>query len=163
VKYKVGDKVWLARKNLKTARPSEKLDHRRLGPFEIVRVINNVAVELKLPATMKIHNVFHVSLVEPYQQNRLAGRIEPVPQPVIVDAGVEYEVEQLVDHRLTNTGIWYLVHWKGYGPNERTWETLKNLANAKELVQEYNEEHGIDLSLLSLSGARPKRGGRVRR
>jgi hypothetical protein len=29
----VGDKVWFLRHNLKTRRPSDKLDYRRLGPF----------------------------------------------------------------------------------------------------------------------------------
>ena len=37
---KVGDKVWLNAKNIKTRRPSRKLDHRRLGPFKIVREIS---------------------------------------------------------------------------------------------------------------------------
>jgi transposase InsO family protein len=31
----VGDKVWLLRRNLKTHRPSDKLDYRRLGPFRV--------------------------------------------------------------------------------------------------------------------------------
>src|SRR5438067_678156 len=35
-KLKEGDKVWLIRKNIKTTRPNNKLDYRRLGPFAIL-------------------------------------------------------------------------------------------------------------------------------
>lgn len=162
-KYKIGDKVWLIRKNLKTTRPCDKLDYKRLGPFNIVRVINDVAVELKLPPTMGVHNVFHVSLIEPYKQNRIEGRVDLPPPPVEVESGIEYEVESLLDHRVQGNQIYYLVHWKGYGPDERSWVVLKDLLNCKELVDEYNLNNDVDLKGLSRSGARRKRGGRVRR
>jgi len=32
---KEGDKAYLLRKNIKTKRLSDKLDHKKLGPFEI--------------------------------------------------------------------------------------------------------------------------------
>jgi len=32
--FKVGDKVWLLRKNIATTRPCAKLDYKRLGPFK---------------------------------------------------------------------------------------------------------------------------------
>jgi hypothetical protein len=63
----VGDKVWLLRRNLKTRRPSDKLDYRCLGPFRMSKQVNKVAYRLDLPSSMKIHPVFHVSLLEPYK------------------------------------------------------------------------------------------------
>jgi hypothetical protein len=32
----------------------------------------------------------------------------------------------------------YLVHWKGYPSHDDTWEPLANMANAMDLVHEYN-------------------------
>ncbi len=64
--FKVGDQVWLRQQHIKTTRPLEKLDHQRLGPFLILKQINVVAFQLKLLGFMKIHFVFHVSLLEPY-------------------------------------------------------------------------------------------------
>lgn len=41
-------------------RSLEKLDYEKLGPFTIVKKINVVAFQVKLPYSMKIHPVFHV-------------------------------------------------------------------------------------------------------
>ena len=65
--FKIGDKVRLLRRNIKTKRPCDKLDYRRLGPFIIQKQINPVAYRLELPVAMKVHPVFHVSLLESYR------------------------------------------------------------------------------------------------
>jgi hypothetical protein len=67
--FKVGDKVWLLRKNIATTRTCAKLDYKRLGPFKITKLVSLVAYQLELPPQFKIHNVFHVSLLEPYHEN----------------------------------------------------------------------------------------------
>jgi hypothetical protein len=60
--------VWLSHRNIKTNRPSEKLDYRKLGPFQIVSKRGNAAYQLRLPCTMsRLHPVFNVSLLEPYR------------------------------------------------------------------------------------------------
>ena len=50
---------------MKTKRPSTKLDYTKLGPLKIDEVIGKVNYKLKLPEDMRIHPVFHVSLLEP--------------------------------------------------------------------------------------------------
>jgi hypothetical protein len=49
--FKVGDLVWLNRRNINTTRPSRKFDSKCLGPFKIVKIVGDskVAFELKLP------------------------------------------------------------------------------------------------------------------
>jgi len=64
--YQVGDLVMLRGRNIKTRRPSKKLDQMNHGPFQIEKIISPLAVCLTLPRKWKIHNVFHISLLEPY-------------------------------------------------------------------------------------------------
>jgi hypothetical protein len=96
---KKGDKVYLLRKNIKTKRPSTKLDFKKLGPFEILEQIGAVNFKLRLPAKSRLHPVFHVSMLEPAKGDTpLATNKEP--QPEFKDE--EYEVEKITDAR-TNT------------------------------------------------------------
>jgi hypothetical protein len=139
--FQVGDKVWLLRRNIKTNRPCDKLDYRRLGPFSIQKQINPVAYRLELPPSMKVHPVFHISLLEPYKESAIPGRIQQ-PLPCIeVENHIEYEVERILDSRRRWGQLEYFVHWRGYDINERTWEPAKNLVNAPQKVQEFHRQY----------------------
>ena len=84
-KFEVGDEVWLLRKNLKTAWPSSKLDFKCLGKFRITRKVSFHAYKLELPASMKVHPVFHIFLLESAGSDLLPGQVQPPPPPVIID------------------------------------------------------------------------------
>jgi len=139
--FKIGDKVWLLRRNIKTKRPCDKLDYRRLGPFVIQKQINPVAYYLELPATMKVHPVFHTSLLEPYRESSFPGRVQCPPPSIEIENHEEYEVEKVLDSRRKWGKLEYLVHWCGYDINERTWEPAENLANAPQKVQEFHRRY----------------------
>ena len=97
--FKIGDKVWLLRRNIKTKRPCDKLDYRRLGPFLVQKQINPVAYRVELPATMKVHPVFHVSLLEPYRESSFPGRVQSPPSSIEIENHEEYEVDKILDSR----------------------------------------------------------------
>jgi hypothetical protein len=67
--FKVGDHVFLKvkanRSSLKLG-SCAKLAARFCGPFEILERIGLVAYMIALPASMSIHNFFHVSLLKEY-------------------------------------------------------------------------------------------------
>ena len=56
--------VYLLKKNIKTKRPSNKLDYIKLKPFKIKDKLELVIFQLNLLEEMRIHLVFHVSLLE---------------------------------------------------------------------------------------------------
>ena len=139
--FEPGDKVWLLRRNIATRHPSSKLDYKRLGPFTIADQINPVAFRLNLLLSMKVHDVFHVSLLEPYVPNTLPGQLEEPPPPDIVDGEPEYEVEEILDSRIFRRKLQYLVSWKGYDISEWSWEPVENFSNHEESVLEFHRRY----------------------
>ncbi|XP_073418347.1 uncharacterized protein [Dendrobates tinctorius] len=132
--YQVGDSVWLSTKNLKLGVPSQKLGQKYIGPFRISRIVNSVACRLKLPRTMKVHPVFHVSLLKPVTPNTFQGRVVPPPPPVMVDGQEEFVVEAILDSRLHRRRLQYLVRWQGYSPEDDSWNPLTTSTHLGRLL-----------------------------
>jgi hypothetical protein len=69
LEFQVGDQVYLkvkARKISLNLGNCAKLAPKFCGPFEILDQIGPIAYQLALPANLRIHNVFHVSLLKKY-------------------------------------------------------------------------------------------------
>ena len=123
--------VWLLRRHIATTRPSSKLDVRRLGPFAVIGPVGNSAYRLRLPPSINIHPVFHVSLLEPHVMNTFPGRVVPPPLPIQVDGFPEFEVNKILDSKIRRRKLYYLVDWVGYDENDRSWEPAANVSNAE--------------------------------
>jgi transposase InsO family protein len=141
--FKEGDPVMLKRTNIRTDRPSDKLDHKHLGPFRIEKKVGRAAYRLVLPATMKIHPTFHASLLEPYHANTLPTRVHtPPPPPIVDDNGDEqWEVSKILRSRIQRGKFQYLVHWTGYGPEDRSWVDANDFDDLDDLVVEFHRTH----------------------
>ena len=99
---KEGDQVWLEGHNLSIA-GNKKLSPKRYGPFPIVKRISPVAFKLRLPASMKIHDVFHIDLLLPYKETEAYSTPFTRPPPIINNKE-EYEVEAILDSRRKGRG-----------------------------------------------------------
>jgi Chromo (CHRromatin Organisation MOdifier) domain len=162
--FAVGDLVWLSRKNITTTRPSTKLDFERLSPYKILDVVgeSKMAFKPNLPCSMKIHPVFHASLIDPRHANTIPGRTQPPPPAVTVEDALEYEVKEVLDSRVRNNKLEYFVDWVGYAPYEHSWEPASYLDHAPEEIARYHEHYPDRPSTQSLrtprrrvAGARP--------
>src|SRR5208337_2662517 len=91
---KEGDKVYLFRRNIKTKKPSSKLNYKKLGPFKIRRKISDSNYELILPLGVRLYPIFHISLLEPVPKNIRLSTTEEVDSE-----SEEYEVERILDSR----------------------------------------------------------------
>ena len=151
--FKVGDMVWLNRRNIRTTRPSQKLDIKRMGPFRIEEIVGEArsAYRLQLTPQMRVHPVFHVSLLEPYRENQLAGRTQDPPPPLEVEGDLEYEVKEILDSRIVRGKLKYLVDWVGYRPDERTWEPMEHVQHAADAVAEFHRHYPNRPSTMDLA------------
>lgn len=55
----------------------------------------------------------------------------------------EYEVDAILKHRETSSGREYLIHWKGYGSEEDSWEKAANLSCPK-MLNKYIRSVGLN-------------------
>ena len=67
--------VYLLRKNIKTKRPSDKLNYIKLGLFKIQEKLGLVMFKLELLRHMRIYLVFHISLLEKALENARRGLV----------------------------------------------------------------------------------------
>ena len=59
---KIGDKMMVNGKNIKTIRPSKKLDHKMRGPLKVKSLIGPYACELDIPEFVgRPHPIYHIS------------------------------------------------------------------------------------------------------
>lgn len=149
--YGEGDKVWLEGKDIKTSRPSKKLEDKRYGPYKIKKQISPNAYKLQLPKSWKIHPVFHTSRLRPYNEDLIPGRKPPTPpEPVVMGESPEWEVERIDDSRKRYRKLQFLVKWKGYPNEARTWEPEENVANAKKCIRDFYQQHPSAIRNISL-------------
>lgn len=77
-KFKVGNKVMVNGKRIKTIRPTRKLDRKMYGPLEVKRLVGPYAYELEIPQFVgRPYLVYYISLLESYYKNQIAGRLSP--------------------------------------------------------------------------------------
>jgi Chromo (CHRromatin Organisation MOdifier) domain len=106
-----------------------KLGPKCYGLFLVTKVVFLVVFKLQLPASWKIHNVFHTLLLLPYKETEEHGINYKEPPPDLIDGEHEYEVEHIIDAR--RHGRWkklqYRIRWKGYSKAHDTWEPKENV------------------------------------
>lgn len=143
--FEVGDSVLLNMKNVKTKRPSRKLDIKHGGPYVIEAKVGSHAYRLRLPKGVRLHPVFHVSMLEPFHPPTIDGQAVPKPTPIEVDGELEWEVSKILDSRYFGRyrKLQYLVEWAGCEgtPDAQSWEPANNTANARELYAEFHRLH----------------------
>merc|ERR1712062_695935 len=64
---------------------------------------------------------------------------EPKKHSIMSD-GEEFVVDRILDKRIKNGKTEYLISWKGFGPEENTWEPKANM-DCPEMIKEFDEKH----------------------
>ena len=138
---------------------NHKLHNQRVGPFKVLEKVGKLAYRLELPPLMLMHPVVSVAQLEPAQaaSDPYGRRRAAVPE--VEEDGVVtniYEIEALLEKKISRDKPQYLVKWKNCGSEHNVWYSIDNLQGALELVEEYEARIRTPLR-------RPGRPGRGRR
>ncbi|XP_043692842.1 uncharacterized protein LOC122643267 [Telopea speciosissima] len=103
-RFEVGDMVLvkLLPQQLKSLRKVHKgLVRRYEGPFEITRKVGKVSYEVSLPPKLKIHPVFHASMLKPYHGDMEdPSRGTSMRAPMSVTTSYDKEAEYMIADRV---------------------------------------------------------------
>jgi len=160
VTLNIGDEVLLSSKNIRIRNPggTPKLLPRWVGPFTIIDHASRhrpgvgepgyttpVAFKLDLPENMRVHNVFHMSLLKPYLRG---ANVQPPPMPTVVDGEEWFNVDQILNHRdlevtvrratkhepaKTTLQREFYINWQGYTDDHNSWEPASSVAELDAL------------------------------
>jgi hypothetical protein len=144
--YQPGDKVWIRNSAKRT--DSTNLDPLCTGPCEIVeRICNSGRYKVSLPFGVEdMHMDNFKSYMAPPDGIAIPCHYfkprEKVPE---MD---EYVVQKILDHKVENGIHLWKVRWKGYGPEEDTWEPASSFIGEVQVNWKiWNKSHGICLPL----------------
>ena len=135
--YRVGDKVLISTKDF-SAELMKRATKKLTEPYMVKKIVSENAVELELPASLRVNLVVNVRRLVKYRE-QVEGQKKIPPPPVKVDGEKEYEVEKILDRQERRGKTKYLVKWKGYTVEENTWEGLENLKNVMGKVEEFEK------------------------
>ncbi|XP_071718968.1 uncharacterized protein [Rutidosis leptorrhynchoides] len=106
-----------------------KLSQKYYGPFMVTRKVGEVAYELKLPSSTRIHPVFHVSQLK-LHKGEPPAEMSVIPL-VNQDGLLVAEPLKILNRRLMKKGnvasVVVLVQWQVGSEEDATWEAIDDL------------------------------------
>jgi hypothetical protein len=110
-------------------------------PVQIIEKLSPLSYRIDLPEGSRIHPVVSIVHLRPY--NGGPGSLKPLP--ILDSEGQDiYEVEKVVGERTRQGKKEYLVQWKGYTADERTWEPVSHLDGSREALQDWVKQKKLE-------------------
>lgn len=130
----------LSAKKLKL-KGAEKLQPKFIGSFQVAQRVGKQAYKLLLPEKyFQIHNVFHVSKLEPWKSRGETVCSENVPD--LEDQEAEYEIEDICDDLIQDGEKYYFVQWKDWPVDYSEWVWEGDMENAPNMTKKYEKGLG---------------------
>lgn len=117
--------------------PHNKFKMRKRGPFQVINIVGSTYTIEDLISHK--HITTHIKNLTPfnYDENRTN------PTTVAMHDQEEFPIDYILNHRGDKTRrktLEFLVRWKGFPPEEDSWEPYSNLRDTDQLIK-YLSEH----------------------
>ena len=142
VSYQVGDRVFLSSRNIVTSRPSKKLEDKMLGPYTILRKVDE-SYELELPESLRVHPVFAPNLLRKDSNDPLPGQVQDSPPSIETPKGKEWELEDIVNSRWHYNRLQYQCQWTGERARDLQWYNTDGceFEGSADIVKDFHDRH----------------------
>ena len=110
-------------------RTNQKLSPKFFGPFPVIAKVGEVAYRLQLPATAKIHPVFHVSLLRKHMGSTLAtlGSVPDMDELGVIAAEPVAILARKLGKKGNRAVVYLLIQWSNKSKEEATWELYSDI------------------------------------
>jgi hypothetical protein len=89
----------------------------------------------------RLHPIFNTVKLTPAPLNPIEGCYSlPPPLPEIVDKEEEWIIEEILDSKMMNWKLCYLVKWEGFRVEHNSWEPWDNV-HTLELITDFYWRH----------------------
>lgn len=170
-KFEPGDLIWLWKPSMKKGL-AKKFIHQWNGPYMVLERINDRNYRISHQNNKKKTQIVHISRMKKFidpnisptmtksaenEQNEKGNnkksekskeKEEKIKEGKLsTEKTEEFEVEKIIGERKKKIGkgyqIQYKIRWKGYGPENDTWEPLKNLSCPEKLFEYQNSRRNF--------------------
>ncbi len=141
-KYFIKDEVWLNARNFSIAHLIVKLNDHNVDFFKIKRVFknNSLIIKLNLSIFMKIHSIFHVTLLNHIASDFLLSQRQKFQELIIIKNDERFwyvnSILNFKHNRCYNSSLLkYYIDWEDYFS---TWKSFNLLNNCEQALDEYH-------------------------
>jgi len=121
----------------------KKINYKQLKSFRRLKKIDMQTYKLKLLKKYDvIHLIFHVSLLKLWHSCDENSKL----QIILVEEKKKWKIKKILDQRIKKEKIEYLVQWVDLSFYKNFWESMKNLSNAKKIIENYKIERQVHQS-----------------
>jgi len=140
VSFQMKDKLLLQSINIHMLWSKKKIDYKQLKSFRILKKINMQAYKLELSKRYDtIHLIFHVFLLKFWHLRDENSK----SQIILIEEKEKWKIKKILDQWIKKEKIKYLVQWADLSFYENFWESMKNLSNAKKIIENYEIERQV--------------------
>ena len=133
--------MYLLTKNLKTKKINKKLNYVKIDLFFVKQQKKSINYELNLFSNIKIHSIFHVSLLKSADQNTFIQNT--------FHFQYEKKNENEIETILTQNDQRYLIKWKNYFISKNTWKFIKHFKNCQKMLKNFRQRQNRSIIVKS--------------